>query len=40
VRVSKVPPGWHVASDVAGEPEPECARCHEKTVARREAGGA
>jgi len=33
VRVSKVPPGWYVTSDLAGQPEPECARCHKETVA-------
>lgn len=35
VHVSKLPPGWHETSDLAGQPEPECPRCHEKTVARR-----
>jgi hypothetical protein len=38
VHMSKLPPGWHEASDLAGQPEPECLRCHEKTVARRKAG--
>jgi hypothetical protein len=38
VHVSKLPPGWHETSDLAGQPEPECPRCHKKTVARREAG--
>jgi hypothetical protein len=38
VHVSNLPPGWHATSDVAGQPEPECPRCHEKTVARRKAG--
>ena len=37
VHVSKLPPGWHEISDLA-EPEPECPRCHKKTVARRKAG--
>jgi hypothetical protein len=37
VHVSKLPPGWHETSDLAGPPEPECPRCHEKTVARRKA---
>jgi hypothetical protein len=35
VQVSQLPPGWQETSDLAGEPEPECPRCHEKTVARR-----
>jgi hypothetical protein len=35
VDVSKLPPGWHETSDLAAQPEPECPRCHEKTVARR-----
>ena len=35
VHVSKLPPGWDETSDLAGQPEPECPRCHEKTVARR-----
>jgi hypothetical protein len=34
VQVSKLPPGWHETSDLAGQPEPECPRCHEKTAAR------
>jgi hypothetical protein len=38
VSVSKLPPGWHETSDLAGQPEPECPRCHEKTVDRRNAG--
>jgi hypothetical protein len=38
VQVSKLPPGWQATSDLAGHPEPECPRCHEKTVARRKAG--
>jgi hypothetical protein len=38
VHVSKLPPGWHETSDLAGQPEPECPRCHKKTVARRMAG--
>jgi hypothetical protein len=38
LRVSKLPPGWHEAGDLAREPEPECARCHKKTVSRRNAG--
>ena len=38
VHVSKLPPGWHETSDLAGQPEPECPRCHKKTVARRVAG--
>jgi hypothetical protein len=38
VHVSELPPGWHETSDVAGQPEPECVRCHKKTVARRKAG--
>jgi hypothetical protein len=38
VHVSKLPPGWHETSDLAGQPEPECPRCHKKTVARRKAG--
>ena len=37
VQVSKPAPGWHETSDLAGQPEPECPRCHEKTVARRKA---
>jgi hypothetical protein len=37
VHVSKLPPGWHETDDLAGQPEPECLRCHEKTVARRQA---
>jgi hypothetical protein len=37
VNVSKLPPGWHETNDLAGQPEPECLRCHEKTVARRQA---
>jgi len=35
VQVSKLPPGWHETGDLAGQPEAECPRCHEKTVARR-----
>jgi hypothetical protein len=38
LQVSQLPPGWHETSDVAGEPQPECPRCHEKTVARRKMG--
>jgi hypothetical protein len=38
VQVSKLPPGWHETSDLAGQPEPECPRCHKKSVARRKAG--
>jgi hypothetical protein len=37
VHASKLPRGWHETSDLTGLPEPECARCHEKTLARREA---
>ena len=37
VRVSQLPPGWHEAGDSAGQTEPECPTCHEKTVARRKA---
>jgi hypothetical protein len=39
VQVSKLPPGWHETSDLAGQPqpEPECPSCHKKTVARRKA---
>ena len=37
LHVSKLPPGWHETSDLAGQPEPECRRCHQKTVARRNA---
>jgi hypothetical protein len=37
VHVSKLPSGWHETSDFAGEPEAECPRCHNKTVARRRA---
>jgi hypothetical protein len=37
VHVSKLPPGWYETSEVRGEPEPECPRCHEKTVSRRES---
>jgi hypothetical protein len=37
VYVRKLPPGWHEASDLAGQPEPECPSCHEKTVERRQA---
>jgi hypothetical protein len=37
VQVSKLPPGWHETSDSAAQPEPECPRCHNKTVARRKA---
>jgi hypothetical protein len=35
MHVSKLPPGWHGTSDVAGPPQPECPECHKKTVARR-----
>jgi hypothetical protein len=38
VRVSKLPSGWHETTDLAERPEPECPRCHKKTVARRKAG--
>jgi hypothetical protein len=38
VHVSKLPPGWHETSDLAEQPEPECPRCHKKTVARRKVG--
>jgi hypothetical protein len=40
VHVSKLPPGWHETSDLAGQPqfEPECPSCHKKTLARRKAG--
>jgi hypothetical protein len=38
LHVSMLPPGWYETSDLAGEPEPECPRCHKKTVARRKAG--
>jgi hypothetical protein len=38
VQVSKLPPGWHETSDLARQPEPECPRCHKKTVARRKTG--
>jgi hypothetical protein len=38
VLVRKLPPGWHETGHSAGHPEPECADCHKKTVARREAG--
>jgi hypothetical protein len=38
VQVSKLPPGWHETSDLTGQPEPECLRCHQKTVAHRKAG--
>jgi hypothetical protein len=38
MHVRKLPPGWHETSDLAGQSEPECARCHKKTVARRQAG--
>jgi hypothetical protein len=38
VHVSKLPPGWHETGDLAGPSEPECPRCHKKTVARRKAG--
>jgi hypothetical protein len=37
VQVSKLPQGWHETSDLTGQPEPECPRCHQKTVARRNA---
>jgi hypothetical protein len=37
-QVSNLPPGWHETSRVAGQPEPECPRCHKKTVARRKVG--
>jgi hypothetical protein len=37
VHESKLPPGWHETSDLAGQPGPECAHCHKKTVARRQA---
>jgi hypothetical protein len=37
MHVSKLPPGWHETSDSAGQAEPECSDCHEKTVARRRA---
>ena len=37
LHVSKLPPGWHETSDLAGQHEPECPRCHKKTVARRNA---
>jgi hypothetical protein len=36
-QVSKLPPGWHATSDLAGQPEPECPRCHKKMVARQKA---
>ena len=35
VQVLKLPPGWHEPSDLAGQHEPECPRCHKKTAARR-----
>jgi hypothetical protein len=38
VQVSKLPPGWHETSDLAEQREPECPRCHKKTLARRKAG--
>jgi ribosomal protein L37AE/L43A len=37
VQVSKLPPGWHETGDLVEQPEPECPRCHKKTVARRKA---
>jgi hypothetical protein len=37
MHVSKLPTGWHETSDIAGHLEPECPRCHKKTVARRKA---
>jgi hypothetical protein len=36
MHVSKLPPGWHATGDL-GTPEPECPRCHKKTLARRYA---
>jgi hypothetical protein len=38
LNVSKLPPGWHETSSSAGQPEPECSHCHEKTVARQKVG--
>ena len=38
LQVSKLPPGWHETSDWAGQPGAECPRCHQKTLARRQAG--
>jgi hypothetical protein len=37
VRVLKLPPGWHETSDLAGPPQPECPRCHKKSLALRAA---
>jgi hypothetical protein len=37
LHVSKLPAGWHETSDFAGQPEPECPGCHQKTVARQKA---
>jgi hypothetical protein len=37
VQVSRLPPGWHEAGELTGQSGPECPRCHEKTVARRQA---
>jgi hypothetical protein len=37
VQVSKLPPGWHETGRLAGQPEPECPRCHKKAIARRKA---
>jgi ribosomal protein L37AE/L43A len=37
LHVRYLPPGWDETSDLAGQPEPECPRCHKKTVARRKA---
>jgi hypothetical protein len=35
LHVSKLPTGWHETNDLAGQAEPECPRCHKKTVARK-----
>ena len=37
VHVSQLPPSWHETSDLTGQPDLECPRCHKKTVARRQA---
>ncbi len=30
VQVSKLPPGWHETSDLAGQHDSECPHCHKK----------
>jgi hypothetical protein len=40
MHVSELPPGWHETADSAGQAEPECVDCHEKTVERGRAAAA